>query len=498
MQQLGFAFDSNTSVQELTRPSGYKGLYAFHKYWGKKPAETVSFLIEQLSERDELVVDPFLGSGAVAREAFMRGRRVVGGDLNPTAIELASLIVAPPSVTEIERSLKEIESVVRADIDQAYLLRDGSIATHYLWEENHLRQVWRKGDKGTLRVELPPTEADTTLVGRFCGYTPTTLRPLQIFKNSRINSTVGMQWGDLFTGRALRNLELLREAILHIADERVRRALLITLTASTGQMSKMVFALEKRGKTSGARHSDRVEVGSWVIGFWRPGLHFEVNVWNCFENKVRAFLRGLQNAIGNGHSPRLSLRPLDAFRGDADVVLVNADALELLQLLPEGGVDLLVTDPPHGDRIPYLELSEIWNAILDKHPKFEREIGISNAAERGHTSERYAHQMRQFFQLAGRALSDNGRVAIMFNSRSQGEWHDLASATTAGGLTFVGCFPMAYSAGSVVQDNRAGALKHDYVLVFASSRNSKPVPSLHTRLRTLPHWSEEMPQGGAR
>jgi hypothetical protein len=496
MNQLGFAFDLNTSVQELTRPSGYKGLYAFHKYWGKKPFETVSFLVEQLSERDELVFDPFLGSGAIAREAFIRGRRVVGCDLNPAAIELASLIVAPPPFAETERYLKEIEFAVRTDIDRSYLLLDGAIATHYLWEKNQLRQVWKKGSKGTLRVELTPTEADMVLVDQFCSYTPRTLRPLRIFRNSRINSTAGMQWGDLFTGRALRNFELLREAILNIADERVRHALLLTLTASAGQMSKMVFAIEKRGKTSGSRNSSRVEVGSWVIGFWRPELHFEVNVWNCFENKVRAFLRGLQNATGNGHFPRLSARPLDAFRGDADVVLANVDALELLQVLPEGGVDLLVTDPPHGDRIPYLELSEIWNAILDKHPTFEREIVISDASERGHTPERYAHRMKQFFELVGRVLSDDGRVAIMFNSRSKAEWDDLVSATTAGGLVFVGCFPMSYSAGSVVQDNRPGALKHDYVLVFASSRNSRRVESLRTRLQTLPHWSEDMPNVG--
>ena len=49
----------------------------------------------------------------------------------------------------------------------------------------------------------------------------------------------------------------------------------------------MVFAVTGRGKTKG-KSADKVEVGSWVIGYWRPPLHFEVNVWNCFENREKA------------------------------------------------------------------------------------------------------------------------------------------------------------------------------------------------------------------
>jgi len=497
MNQVGFAFDVETSVRELTRPTGYKGLYAFHKYWGKKPSETVSFLVEQLSRPNDLVFDPFLGSGAIAREAFIRGRRIVGCDLNPVAIELATLMVAPPPLAETLRYLKEIESAVRADIDRSYLLIDGSIATHYLWQENNLCQVWKKASRGNLRVELAPTEADLAVLNQFRSYTPKTLRPLRIFRNPRINSPGGMQWRDLFTGRALRNLELLREAILRIADEPVRKAFMLALTASTGQMSKMVFAIQKRGKASGTRSTGRVEVGSWVIGFWRPKLHFEVNVWNCFENKTRGLLRGLQSTAADGRRPRISARAMDALKGDVEVALVNADALELLESLPEGGIDLVVTDPPHGDRIPYLELSEIWNAVLDKHPSFEKEIVVSDASERGHTPERYAQRMKRFFELVGGSLSDDGRVAIMFNSRSRAEWKDLASAALSAGLILVGCFPMAYSAGSVVQDNRSGALKHDYVLLFVSFRSSKQLGSLRARLQILPNWSEHIPSAGA-
>ncbi len=496
MDQLRFDFAPQTSVHQLTKPMGYKGLYGFHKYWGKKPAEIVSFLIEQLSVSGEVVLDPFLGSGAIVREALMRQRRAIASDLNPAAIELASLVTIPPAANKVRHALKEVEASVRRKIDGSYALPDGATATHYLWRGNELQQVWIRGNTGRLRIELLPTAMDLTASEKFQNYQPQNLRPLRLFQNSRINSFENMQWRDLFTGRALRNLELLRGAILENQDTHVRRALLLALTAASGQMSKMVFAIENRGKTSGETGNGRVEVGSWVIGFWRPELHFEINVWNCFENKANSLLRGLQNESGYRQLPRTSLYPLDVIEKRAEVSLINTDAEEFLATLPAGKVDLLVTDPPHGDRIPYLELSEIWNAILNHPTLFDQEIVVSNARERGHTSERYAERMKRVFALAGQSLSPNGRMAIMFNSRSAQEWEDLRLATQAGNFTFCGGFPMAYSAGSVVQDNRAGALKHDYVLVFVSSKSPEQSKVIRERLKNLPHWTDKLPMIG--
>jgi hypothetical protein len=55
---------------------------------------------------------------------------------------------------------------------------------------------------------------------------------------------------------------------------------------------------------------------------------------------------------------------------------------------------------------------------------------------------------------------------------------------------------MTYSAGSVVQDNRSGALKHDYVLVFVPSRGSNQSEFVRGLLRSLPNWTEQIPKVG--
>ncbi len=186
------------SLENFMNPAGYKGLYGFHKYWGKKPAETIAYLIEQLSEVGDVVTDPFLGFGAIAREAAVRKCRFLGCDLNPVSIELTKLLVDPPARNHVEKCFKLVEARVKKEIDTSYILETGKTATHYLWDGSELQQVWTRKNGKRLRIELSPTDHDLALCEEFSGYQPHNLRPLRMFQNSRINSKQGMEWKDLF------------------------------------------------------------------------------------------------------------------------------------------------------------------------------------------------------------------------------------------------------------------------------------------------------------
>ena len=40
MQQTLFDMDTK-NIADIINPNTYKGLYSFHKYWGKKPLESI-------------------------------------------------------------------------------------------------------------------------------------------------------------------------------------------------------------------------------------------------------------------------------------------------------------------------------------------------------------------------------------------------------------------------------------------------------------------------
>lgn len=479
----------STTRKELSSPRGYNGLAAFHKYWGKKPVECLSYLIENLTSEQELVLDPFIGSGLVAREALLRNRRFIGIDVNPISIELSRLVVLPPKQEIFWEALKKLENEIKPQIDETYKRSNGDIATHFLWKGNDLKSVWLVN--GRRRKECDPEISDIEMYEEYANYSPKYIRDLKFFTNSRINASPEMTISDLFTGRALHNIDLLLAYIRQQPAE-VQNALLLTLTAACGQMSKMVFAVSKRGKTSG-KTKKQISVGSWVIGYWRPKLHFEINVWNCFSNKAKKLLKALKGLNSQGGIKVVS-DCTEVICSKAQIALIKDDAKRVLETLPLGTVSLILTDPPHGDRMPYLELSELWNAILGQQASFDSEIVVSNARERGKTKNLYTKEMEEFFVDAAGVLCDGGVMAILFNASDEESWEYIRTLNQkSSSIRFKGCFPMSYSAGSVVQDNRRGALKYDYVLIYEKRSNSSTDPKRWEKLAELEDWSESLP-----
>jgi site-specific DNA-methyltransferase (adenine-specific) len=59
-------------------------------YPAEKPVEVADVLIRQSSQAGDVVADPFMGSGSVGVAAVTLGRRFLGNDLNPEAVQIAS------------------------------------------------------------------------------------------------------------------------------------------------------------------------------------------------------------------------------------------------------------------------------------------------------------------------------------------------------------------------------------------------------------------------
>ena len=107
--QTQFNFGGNDVQDSQLSPEGYKGFAGFHKYWGKKPTEVWRFLIENLTLPHDIVLDPFLGSGLIAKECIGHNCRFIGFDVNPISIELTKLYLLHPDYIDLRNAIYEIE-----------------------------------------------------------------------------------------------------------------------------------------------------------------------------------------------------------------------------------------------------------------------------------------------------------------------------------------------------------------------------------------------------
>ena len=67
------------TIKHLNRqipPEAHTAMYNFHKYWSRKTWNVVGKFIENYSKENEVVFDPFGGSGVTALEALKIGRSV--------------------------------------------------------------------------------------------------------------------------------------------------------------------------------------------------------------------------------------------------------------------------------------------------------------------------------------------------------------------------------------------------------------------------------------
>ena len=153
-----------------------------------------------------------------------------------------------------------------------------------------------------------------------------------------------------------------------------------------------------------------------------------------------------------------------------DILLLNKSAIDGLKIMPSNSVDYIITDPPHGDRIPYLELSQMWNSWLNNKVNYKNEIIISGAKNRNKDIANYLELLEKTMSEMARVLKPNRYLTLMFNTHSERTWQEIFDFTKNIGLKIHDMSTMNYSRNSVVQEHKEGGLRFDFVLTFKKTK----------------------------
>lgn len=428
--------------------------YKVHKYWGRKPANVVGTYIEFFSRPGEIILDPFAGSGVTVIEGARLQRRAIGFDLNPFAVKLTSAMLVPPSPKAFDTAARSVMQKAHRAVANLFLTTCDECGAEttirsvgYVGDE--IREVRYRCDACQHSGARQPTVGDVALARR------TVRAPADApdddilfgWEMQKLKRRGVKRWSDLFTPRNFCAAAELRRAILEIEDLLCREWLLLTLTASLAQFTRMIADFS--GDAGGP---------SWKINcYWMPQKWQELNPLWYFENRVAKSLASIQDLVATG-------APFQLGR------IENNDSRNIP--LDDSSVDYIFTDPPYGgEGIQYGELSLLWCLWLGEKEKLDAEIAFN--PYRKLDQKHYSSGLRSVFSECFRVLKPGKWMTVTFANKDPVVWDALRSACREAGFSLVTAAPMKRSAPSLTETTMYTAPKADLVLTFVKPAEVK-------------------------
>jgi len=441
--------------------------YLAHSYHTKVPPEAITPFIEHYTKPGDVILDPFCGSGMTGVAASLAGRRAILNDLSPAAVHLAWNHTRPCDPEALAAGLAVLDARLGDTFRSLYGTRDDhgqpALIHWTLWSTRHtclyckqMFALWDVMDRasgrlgssiqcprcqknirrtelstidsvpawiayetaGGKRREKAATAEDIELakapgtegVGLWHPHIP--IGPeremyIRCALHLRGISTIA----DFYTPRNLQALSLLWQAIMGVADDRIRRALAFAFTNTAWHGTRM--------RRFNARGGQRPLTGTLYI----PQLSSEANVLEVFRNKVAQLQRYYRAFQPHGV-------PVPAIR------LGSATALSGI---PDGSIDYVFTDPPFGSNIFYADCNLIWESWLGRLTDMSDEAVVNRSlpADKGGKSlGAYSDLMGGAMREIARVLKPDGWATVVFHNTDAAVWQAIRDAAEQAGFSF--------------------------------------------------------------
>jgi DNA modification methylase len=350
--------------------------YGVHGYFTRQSWNVVQEYIKNYTQPGDVVLDPFGGSGVTAIEAMMTRRKAINVDLNPMAVFLVEALAAPVDANALWDAYCEVE--------QEYT--DNEPKT-----DKQIADAIKKY-KGPKDLPLP--------------------------KGSDVESV-----SQLFSDKQKAQLGLLKHIIQKQKDKNIRESLLLMFS---GLVTKVNLTY----------HTSKFNEGNVGGGNAAPFLYYRYRVAKD------------PTAIDVLKYFKIRCKKVIAAKKDIEY-FIDADTIDNLQIVRGTATDLsfihretvdyIYTDPPYGNKIPYLDLSVMWNAWLDlKVTDKDYEFEAIEGGTHNKTRDSYRKLMTQSIKEMYRVLKFDRWLSFVYSDKNPAYWHIIVETAEECGFEYVG------------------------------------------------------------
>lgn len=432
----------NYALVEDTRPPMYRAM----KYWGRKPHNIWSDYIEHYCPKDGVVLDPFMGSGISTFESLKIGRKIISTDLNPLSAFVVEVLSAKFNKKKFCDAVESIKTTIESDeIYQRHFMKqvDGEMMTVYNY-------IWLGGSVGLTRVKNSKAEGlsyeadeddlrkafDMTSIDIPFWYPTDTFPQNPSVNNNFIRNIGGNTFDKLWTRRNLYILSKLFNLIGNSEDD-VKLHLMYAFVHTLHLVSKMVVP---RGAAGNRDFS-----GSW------GRADYMIRNRSMEQNPLVVFLRSCYDKQGVVKAMLDAKKSLPAKRKinfispnqkklnlKADINYGVLDIADLCDYISSDSIDFIITDPPYGGLVQYMDLSMVWLVWLQHFdnrytPDASGEITFKKNIT---TRVGYKRKLVLAFKNMYEVLKPDHYMVVTFHNQDIQEWNDFVGAIREAGFTF--------------------------------------------------------------
>lgn len=371
-----FRYEDRPLLEEIpVKKRVAKRHFGVHGYFTKQTWNVVAEYIKTYSKPGDLVLDPFGGSGITPIEALMNNRSAISIDINPMAVFIVQALIAP---------------VKQTDLEAAY---------------NRVMKAYNANE--------PRTSAEIAAALRKYPHPSGHLLP----KGSDV-STVEQ----LFSEKQLAQLGFLRSLIVREKDDNIRNSLLLMFS---GLITKVNLTYHTSQVATQDGQGDAA-----AFRYYRYRIAptpKDVDVMKYFAlryKKVMSAKKEMAYFINSG-----TIHNCQIVKGSATD----------LSFIPNESVDYIYTDPPYGKKIPYLDLSVMWNAWLDLEvTAADRELEAIEGGEQHKGKEEYNRLIAESIHEMYRVMKYDRWLSFVFAHKDPEFWHLIIETAESCGFEYVG------------------------------------------------------------
>lgn len=396
-----------------TEASNRNPLYDSHIYWSQKPYNICDILIEGLSEENDIVFDPFLGSGVTLLEAVnTKHKRIgIGCEINDAPLFIIKTLLSQISLdefrTESEKILKKIHSLQSYYTTRCPQCNNYGTITSIVFDKA-TRQANPKIKVVNYRCSCSSKctkNADNDDYNRMnLEYEISNITDEILIPDSKLAVYENQPISQIFTKR---NFKVLDELLGIIKTQRL----------------KDVFSYILMSILHLCKITDKHSNSQWPL--WIPKTDcVEKNIIDIFEKKLKKFESTIKYVSSNYTDAKYTLLQKGSqYITDNDI--------------KNDSVQLIITDPPYLGQVAYSEYMQLYRPFLGLNYNIEDEIVVSSAPSRNKTEEDYFVMLDRVFEICSLKLKDNGYFCMYFHDCNLSVWDKLITSLSSHNLRYI-------------------------------------------------------------